>query len=278
MIRPAPSPSRKGFTLLEVVVSIGLLAMLIAMAMTLASQNIALGRVTVEKQAEVSVDQAFMELLSRQFSSLPGNARLELTSEDVGRRYLSNLTLQNVPMTFTWGGEERVAKAVRITTVPRRGDTVNVVLQYFETEILEGTTESGEPVRVDDAEPFAEVVLLEDVFIFEWEVLDGRTLEWFYDWDLVGRLPLQLRLSYVPHPGMDVQTDTIRHIFWITPKQNPEVVMRQMQQGGQGNQNGSAGGNPDGPGGGGAPGAGGGPGGGVSLPQVDIQVPQGGGR
>jgi hypothetical protein len=75
-----------------------------------------------------------------------------------------------------------------------------------------------------------------------------------------------------------VQTDTIRHIFWITPKQNPEVVMRQMQQGGQGNQGGSGGGDPDGPGGGGAPGAGGGPGGGVSLPQVDIQVPQGGGR
>ena len=264
MKRKPASGRRRGFTLLEVVLSLALLAMLIGMVMGLASQNISLGRAVVESQNEAGVRNAFFQLLSRQFASLPGNARLELTSEDTGNRYLSDLTLQNVPMTFTWGGEERVARAVRITTVPRRGDTVNIVLQYFENEILEGTTQDGEPVRLGDEEPFAEVVLLEDVYIFEWEVLDGRTMEWLYDWDLVGRLPLQLRLSYVPHPGMDVQTDTIRHIFWITPKQNPEVVMRQMQQGGQGRQ-------------GGGPGPGVRPGG-EGPPPIEVQIPPGGRR
>jgi hypothetical protein len=39
----------------------------------------------------------------------------------------------------------------------------------------------------------------------------------------------------------------IRQIFWITPKQDPEVMMRQLQQQGQGGQ---PGGQPGQPGGG----------------------------
>lgn len=109
---------------------------------------------------------------------------------------------------------------------------------------------------------FAEVVLLEDVNYFEWRALDGRTMEWQYDWDIQGRLPLQLELKI----AFGAQGQEIRQIFWITPKQNPEVMMRQLQQG-QGNQapgGGNGGGieiTPGGPGGGPRPGGGNGGGG-----------------
>ncbi len=43
---------RGGFTLLELVLAIGLLAMLVGMIFAVASQNIALGRTVVEKQNE----------------------------------------------------------------------------------------------------------------------------------------------------------------------------------------------------------------------------------
>ncbi|MGE9269436.1 MAG: hypothetical protein ACQKBU_01425, partial [Verrucomicrobiales bacterium] len=95
--------------------------------------------------------------------------------------------------------------------------------------ILEDTTEASSESTIFDNEPFAEVILLEDVQAFEWQVFDGTTLEWQYDWDLSGRLPLQLELVYAMNPE-DIRTP-VRQIFWITPKQNPEVMMRQLEQG-----------------------------------------------
>ncbi|GAA5484350.1 type II secretion system protein [Haloferula sargassicola] len=262
-----PEHRRKcGFTLLELVLAIGLLAMLVTMVMGIATQNIALGNAVVAKQNEVGTQTAFIELLSRQFSSLPGNARMELVSEDSGAQYLSDLTLQNVPTTFNWGGSERVAKAIQLSTVRRRDGFLDIVLKYYENPILDETTEDGDPIDPAGEEPFAQVTLLENVYIFEWEVLDGRTMEWGYDWDLEGRLPLQMKLTYVEDPV----SDPITQIFWITPKQNPEVVMRQLQQtarqgnGGAGGGNGGDNDNPDGGGGGGDP----------QRPPV-IQLPQG---
>ena len=73
-------------------------------------------------------------------------------------------------------------------------------------------------------EPYAEITLLRDVAYFEWRVLDSNTMEWMYDWEEQGRLPLQIELQL----AVGAEGDPIRHVFWLPPKQNPEVVMRQM--------------------------------------------------
>lgn len=216
-----------GFTLLEVVLAMLLIALLIGMVFTTFSTNIQLSRTVVDVQNEESERNAFFTLLANRFGSLPGNTRMELAWKDAGGKYLSDLTLQNVPLAFTWGGQEKVAKAIQISTVQRRDNFLDIVLRYYEKEILE---DNDNPDVEENPEPFAEVVLLEDVRGFEWRVLDGRTMEWQEDWDLVGRLPLQLELTI----GFGAQGKWIRQIFWITPKQDPEVMMRQLQQGGQG--------------------------------------------
>ncbi|MFC7336317.1 type II secretion system protein [Haloferula chungangensis] len=226
---------RRGFTLLELVLAIGLMALLVGMIFAVASQNIALGRTVVEKQNEESIDTALFELLDTMFASLPGNARLELLADNGGSTLLSevssDLTIQNVPLSFTWGGNERIARSAQLSTVRGRDGLYDIVLRYFEGEILEETQDVGEaPIGFE--EPFAEVVLMQDVAVFAWQVLDGRSMdEWQTDWEIAGRLPLQLELTYM----RDQFADPIRHIFWITPKQNPEVLIRQMmQQGGGG--------------------------------------------
>ncbi len=280
---PTGRRNAPGFTMLELVIAIGLLALLVGMIFGLATQNIGLGNAVVTRQAEVSEQTAFLDLLGDQFASMPGNAQIELVSEDSGAQYLSDLTIQNVPMTFNWGGMERVAKAVQLSTLRRRDGFLDIVLRYYEEPILEETEEVGEVGnRFGDNEPFAEITLMDDVYIFEWRVLDGRTMEWSYDWDLVGRLPLQMELLYAKDLA-DAETP-IRHVFWITPKQNPAVMMRQLQQGGQDGQtggtpgDGDAGGTDGAPGGGNQPGGGGGP----RPPTINIPsvggTPPGGGR
>jgi len=260
-------PRRCGFTLLELVIAMGLLAILVGMIFTTARTSLALGNTIVETQNEEMLHQAFFELLSHRFSALPGNTRFDLKSKDSGSHYLSDLTLQNVPLGFTWGGQTRIAKAVQLSTVKRRSGYLDIVLRYYEDEILEDSAATFK-TSAGDKKPFAEIVLLNDVAYFEWRVLDGRSMEWQYDWDQQGRLPLQIELTL----AIGAKGEEIRQIFWVPPKQNPEVMIRQMMQSG-GDAASGDGKAPGGGKGGGDKGPGGGvpPGGGQPL---EIQPPK----
>ncbi|MCX6867140.1 MAG: prepilin-type N-terminal cleavage/methylation domain-containing protein, partial [Verrucomicrobia bacterium] len=184
-----------GFTLLELVLAMALLALIVGMVFATARSSLALGNTIVESQNEEMLHQAFFELLGQRFSSLPGNTRMDLKVEGSGSHYISDLTLQNVPMCFTWGGQERIAKAVQLSTVKRRSSGyLDIVLRYYENEILEGSASTFGSSALSK-KPFAEIVLLEDVAFFEWRVLDASRMEWQYDWNVQGRLPLQLELT-----------------------------------------------------------------------------------
>ena len=234
---------RQGFSLLELVVALLLVALLAGMIFSTSYSTLALGNSVVKTQSEEMLHQAFFDFLENSFSALPGNTRMELTSKDSGSHYLTDLTLQNVPLSFTWGGEERTAKAIRLSTVKKRSGFIDIVLSYYENEIIEkeSSSRSGGTASRSDEEPFAEIVLLTDVAYFEWRLLDGRTMEYQYDWDLPGRLPLQMELIC----AFGADGGEIRHVFWIPPRQNPEVFMRQLQQ--SGGQGAAGGGTPEKP-------------------------------
>ena len=110
-----------GFTLLELVIAIGLLSILVGMVFSTARTSLALGNTIVQTQNEEMLHQAFFELLGQRFSSLPGNTRLDLKAQDAGSRYTSDLTLQNVPLRFTWGGAARTES--RPTSMSARLDS-----------------------------------------------------------------------------------------------------------------------------------------------------------
>lgn len=241
-----PLYSDRGFTLLELVVALLLVALLAGMIFTTSYSTLALGNNVVRTQNEEMLHQAFFDFLENSLSALPGNTRMELISKDSGAHYLTDLTLQNVPLTFTWGGEERTAKAIRLSTVKRRSGFIDIVLSYYQNEIIEEdiSSQSSKTVSRSDEKPFAEIVLLTDVAYFEWRLLDGRTMEYQYDWEIPGRLPLQMELIC----AFGADGGEIRHVFWIPPRQNPEVFMRQLQQGGGQGAGGATPGTPGGEG------------------------------
>ncbi len=225
MNTPTFRTRRSGFTLLEIVIAVGLMSIIVGMVFGIARTSLALGNSIVQTQNEEMEHQAFFDLLSQRFSALPGNTRFDLKVEDSGAHCISDLTLQNVPLSFTWGGQDRIAKAVQLSTVKRRSGYLDIVLRYYENEILEG---SAPPLNGSkDNKPFAEIVLMEDVAYFEWRVLDGLSMQWQYEWDIQGRLPLQLELTM----AIGAKGEEIRQIFWLPPKGNPEVLMKQLQPG-----------------------------------------------
>ncbi|MEI7955555.1 MAG: prepilin-type N-terminal cleavage/methylation domain-containing protein, partial [Verrucomicrobiota bacterium] len=217
---------RMGFTLLEVVMAMFLMALLIGMVFGIARSSLKLGRIVVDSQNKEMLHQAFFELLGKRFAALPGNTRFDLQVQNTSGQYLSDLTLQNVPLCFTWGGQPRIAKAVQLSTVRRRSGFLAIVLRYYENEILEGSAAPTNGTSNVDNKPFAEVELVDDVAYFEWRVLDSTSMEWQYDWDIQGRMPLQLELTL----AFGDKGEEMRHIFWIPPKPDPEVVLRQIMQ------------------------------------------------
>lgn len=222
---------RKGFTLVELVLAVLLLALLTGMIFSTSTASLEVGNRIVKTQNEEMLHQAFFDLLEKRLSALPGNTRLDLKVTDSPTHYLSDLTLENVPLTFTWGGAERTAKAIQLSTVQRRSGYLDIVLRYYENPIIDpdsnSTSGSGFASTATDELPFAEIVLLTDVRYFEWQLLDSTNMEYVYDWDISGRLPIQMELTC----AFGKEGEAIRHVFWIPPKQNPEVFMRQLQQG-----------------------------------------------
>jgi prepilin-type N-terminal cleavage/methylation domain-containing protein len=258
---------RRGFSLLELVIAITLLSILVAMVFGTAQSALSLSTAVTEHQKDAMTEAAFFELLDQQIGGLPGNARLQLTSTDSGTQYLSDLTIQNAPMSFSWGGSQIVPLTVRLSTVKRNDGLLNIVLKYYDVELL-SAAEAG----TKEPEPFAEVVLLSEVGLFEWRLLDGRSMEWQYDWDAQGRLPLQLELVMT----QGAVGPKLRHVLWIVPKQNPEVMMRQLNSGAAEQSGGAQEVDGEGPGGG-QEGGGGGPRGGGGGPRGGGGGPRGGG-
>jgi len=221
------TPRKHGFTLLELVISIALSALLIGMVVQTANTSLQLGNTVVKSQNEEMLRQSFIELLDRRLTSLPGNTRFDVKVTDNGSQYESTITLQKVPLSFAWGNQERVAKAVTLSTVRTRSGYFDIVLSYYENEILEDTSSRGTSGSAAlSKEPFAQITLLSNLRYFEWRFLDGTNLEWRYDWDLQGRLPLQVELVF----AIGASGEEIRQIFWLPPKQNPEILAREMMQ------------------------------------------------
>lgn len=227
---------RNGFTLIEVVIALGLMFALIVLSARLATANIQLANGISKQQSENSLRESFFEMMKMQLSSLPGNTRLEMITTKGAPPYEYTLVLQNVPMAFTWGGVERIAKAVEIVGVKRRDGFINVVMRYYENTIL-SDAETIADARKE--EPFAEILLMENLRFFEWRALNGQEMKWETEWDTQGRLPLQLELV----TAQGANGDEMKQIFWIVPKVNPQTVIRESGQnqqpsGGQGGQQG----------------------------------------
>lgn len=254
--------TRSGFTLIEVVIALGLMAALILSCAFIATANIQLANGINKQQSENSLRESFFDMMKMQLTSLPGNTRMELIYSKGTKPFEYTLVLQNVPLAFTWGGVERIAKAVEIAGVKSRDGFINVVMRYYENPIL---SDSENIADARKEEPFAEVILMEDLRFFEWRALDGRTMEWQLDWDLQGRLPLQLELV----TAQGAYGDEMKQIFWIVPKVSPATVIRSNGQNQQGSGQGGTGGGGTGGGGTGGGGTGGG-GGPVVIPGGSI--------
>ena len=216
----------RGFTLLEIVIALGLMGMLVGMIFRVARTSVQLSQMVVETQTVTMEKNAFFNLLQHHFENSPGNAIIRLASKDSRNgdvtRSLFTLTFQNVPMSFDWGDTPITAEAVELVTVEQRDGFVDVILKFYDEKILADSDARAN----DNLEPFAEITLVEDLWMCDCEVVDANSMEQFTEWDNDGKLPLQVKFYCRFEPSSDIVLQT----FWVVPRLNPEVFVRQVMQ------------------------------------------------
>lgn len=258
--------SAKGFTLFELVLAIAISAAVLTAIFKIADGAVRATSKMVDIQNEDITRDAFFSFLRNHFDSLPGNAVFNLRNTSNSEPFTSELTFQNTPVSFNWGGVPIAAQATRLITIPTVSGGLDIVLEYYDVPILD----SDEAPAERGIDPIATVTLLNDVRLFEWTVLNVSNYEtterddWPYEWDNQTLRPSYVELTVVFENG----DRRIKRLFWIPNKVNPRTTMgalqnnaravRGRQGGGQGQ---GGGGQPNVGGGGGRPPGGGGGGG-----------------
>ena len=208
--------------MIEVVLAMGLAAALLGGIFAIATGSLSLADTVVTEGRRQTRQEAFLSFLGRNFEQLPGNAIIELETRDTAQRFLPTMTFQNAPVSFTFAGQPISAQAIVLTTVPVPSGGINVVLEYYQEPLIDDAENEAE----ESQEPAGSLILYRDIWRFEMRVLDSRTLEWISDWDIAGRLPLQVEVNAVFEPN----GEEVVHYFWIPPKANPVALVRGLGQ------------------------------------------------
>ncbi len=110
--------SRRGILLLEAVLALAIAGILLVSIMWIVDGALEMSNEMADDGRQHMTQEALIAFLGRNFSQLPGNAEMELLRNDAGSHFLSDLTFQNVPTSFSWSGQALSAVVVQVSTVP----------------------------------------------------------------------------------------------------------------------------------------------------------------
>ena len=256
---------RGGFTLIEVVVGIGLAGMVLTGIYTIAAGAIRLGNgITEHQQAEMHL-HSFLGVMRRNIEGLPGNANISMEPpEGMGGGLRSEIVLEDYPLAFAWAGVPAGFSRVLIISDrdPRGG--MRIRIRYLNEEEAQIHAEGG---AVDDEG--LGITLIDGLKSVWWRFFNQRTANagnldeaWEQDWVRPNERPSLVEMNIEFYDS----SEPLRAVFWVPVVVNPETVVRGIQCG-----SGSVGGS------GGRGGVVRPPGSGGGAP-VQPQIPGGGGR
>ena len=122
-----PARSEKGFSLFELVIAIAIAGFVLTSIFKIADGSVRANSKMIDIQNEEIERDAFFSFLRNHFDSLPGDAIFNLRNTSNSEPYTSELTFQNTPVSFNWGGIPIAAQATRLITIPTITDGLDMV-------------------------------------------------------------------------------------------------------------------------------------------------------
>ena len=210
--------SRSGFTLLEIVFGIGLMALVLTGIYSVAAASLNLSNKVTQSQQDAMHLQSLLGVLRRNIEDIPGNAKISMEPpEGLGGTLRSEIVLEDYPLAFTWAGVAAGSKRVLIISDkdPRGGTRIRI--RYLNAEEAEAHAEGGqvsdEGIGMD---------LIEGLKGVSWRFYNQRTEEWEEDWVRPNERPSLVEMMIDFFDG----SASLRSVFWIPVVVNPETVVR----------------------------------------------------
>ncbi len=197
---------KRAFTLLEVLLSLAILTLLSVGVFAVARGSMRLGTKIVRAQAAATRVERFLDLLAREFENLPPNAKIRLEVEESARSYVSRLVIEDAPTAFRWQWAAPGYEVVVLRTIREARGSLSVGLITATRDTWESVGKEAAALPTD-----FELILLDNLEVFEWQCLNANTEEYEPVWETPSRRPLLMEL-YMVFFGMELPA---RRIFRV---------------------------------------------------------------
>lgn len=213
--RPGRHQGSGGFTLLEMVIVLAIVALVLTAVHTITQGTLTLADDITRAQRQDSRQHAFTAFCDRLFSNLPASAALNLKTTGEGGQYLAALELFNVPSPF----DGVPGKVLMLRTESMAGGSLRLMLDCR---------------NIEDKEPYSTTVLFEDLGACEWRVFTPATQKWDGMWTE----PVEEGAMRMHPPLIELNMNapgsgSTRRVFWIAPNTPPITNPAQPPGGGQ---------------------------------------------
>lgn len=196
---------RSGFTLFEVMLGIVILVVMAGGIFGSVGAVISAVESLQSGQENQMNREALVELLRKNFLALPPRAIVLLATREDNGTFLSELTLENAPASFSWGAEAGYFGWI-VLGQERAADGL------FRLQVLR--MDSDETVRSRQVPQ--KLTLAEGLRVFRWEFFNSHDRRWMGKWDNRARPPNLVRLEF-QFQGDDSPVQVTFALPWTSP-------------------------------------------------------------
>ena len=231
--------ANRGFTLLELIVAIGLIGVVLTGVYKVASKSIELSDNVLIRQHENMHMHSFMGLLKRNIEDIPGNAQINMEPAQMQSGVArSEIALVDYPLAFSWAGVSAGSKIVFIVTGPDKSlqGASQIEIRYLnqeEAEVYEERQSLSDDLGMG-------IVLMNGLKNVTWNFYDQRNKEWVDNWSVEEYPNQRPSMVYMEISFLD-DSEPIQSYYWIPTVEDPASIARATQSGNSGGNRASSG-------------------------------------
>ena len=218
-----------GFTLLELIVGIGLIGIVLTGVYKVASKSIELSENVLVRQHDNLHMHSFMGLLKRNIEDIPGNAKINMEPAELQSGVArSEIALVDYPLAFSWAGVSAGSKIVFIVSGPDKSleGASQIEIRYLNQEEAE-IYEEGQSLPDDLG---MGIVLMNELKNVTWNFYDQNNKEWVDQWSAEDYPNQRPSMVYMEISFLD-ESEPIQSYYWIPTVEDPATVARATQSG-----------------------------------------------
>ncbi len=212
-MKPQSHHKKKGFTLLETILAMSILAVMMSVIFSVTTSSVSLGRSIVSTQSNSRHQAAFYSYLKQLFANLPSDARITLESND---QNFQTLTIENPNTEFPAQGRQHLAKQLWVAVGTDRNGLINLSIEA--SNQIEEESNNREPI-------YFQTELINSLTNIRWEFYNANRDEWSPEWTPSMGRPSQIKFYY-SYPGHE---DEHMHYFWIPNRKEPQLRVNTQQ-------------------------------------------------